>query len=171
MHREPDVGFDPRSPGPRPGPKAGAKPLRHPGIPSFPLKIIFLGNCYAQRGARTHNPEIKAPDPLIEPAGCPYSFSLKTYSLISGTLELHGGAPCSLPWHRHLLTQQALIDAGDMAVTHTALALLSWVSQSRMGRAERGHLKGESFLEKGMAELDLRTEGCSRVLTVLPPAS
>ena len=33
MHREPDVGFDPGSPGPRPGPKAGAKPLRHPGIP------------------------------------------------------------------------------------------------------------------------------------------
>ena len=33
MHREPDVGFDPGSPGLRPGPKAGAKPLRHPGIP------------------------------------------------------------------------------------------------------------------------------------------
>ena len=36
--REPDVGFNPRSPGSRPGPKAGAKPLRHPGIPI----IIFL---------------------------------------------------------------------------------------------------------------------------------
>ena len=35
MHREPDVGLDPRSPGSRPGPKAGAKPLRHPGIPIF----------------------------------------------------------------------------------------------------------------------------------------
>ena len=33
MHQEPDVGFDPWSPGSRPGPKAGAKPLRHPGIP------------------------------------------------------------------------------------------------------------------------------------------
>ena len=33
MYREPDVGFDPGSPGSRPGPKAGAKPLRHPGIP------------------------------------------------------------------------------------------------------------------------------------------
>ena len=33
MHREPDVGFHPRSPGSRPGPKAGAKLLRHPGIP------------------------------------------------------------------------------------------------------------------------------------------
>ena len=35
MHREPDVGFDPGSPGSRPGLKAGAKPLRHPGIPLF----------------------------------------------------------------------------------------------------------------------------------------
>ena len=35
MHRKPDVGFDPGSPGSRPGPKAGAKPLRHPGIPGF----------------------------------------------------------------------------------------------------------------------------------------
>ena len=33
MHREPDVGFDPWSPGSCPGPKAGAEPLRHPGIP------------------------------------------------------------------------------------------------------------------------------------------
>ena len=33
MHRGPDVGFDPGSPGSGPGPKAGAKPLRHPGIP------------------------------------------------------------------------------------------------------------------------------------------
>ena len=38
MHREPDVGFDPGSPGSRPGPKAGAKPLRHPGIPHSFLK-------------------------------------------------------------------------------------------------------------------------------------
>ena len=45
MHREPDVGFDPRSPGSHPGPKAGAKPLRHPGIPVFflfdELMIVF----------------------------------------------------------------------------------------------------------------------------------
>ena len=39
MHREPDVGFDPGSPGSRPGPKAGAKPLRHPGIPQNPILI------------------------------------------------------------------------------------------------------------------------------------
>ena len=38
MHGDPDVGFDPGSPGSRPGPKAGVKPLRHPGIPF----LIFL---------------------------------------------------------------------------------------------------------------------------------
>ena len=43
MHWEPDVGFDPGSPGSRPGPKAGAKPLRHPGIPKYFLKkILFI---------------------------------------------------------------------------------------------------------------------------------
>ena len=34
MHRKPDVGFDPGSPGSCPRPRAGAKQLRHPGIPS-----------------------------------------------------------------------------------------------------------------------------------------
>ena len=42
MHRETDVGFDPGSPGSRPGPKAGAKPLRHPGIPVQPIVIVCL---------------------------------------------------------------------------------------------------------------------------------
>ena len=37
MHREPDVGLHPGSPGSRPGSKAGAKPLRHPGIPQTHL--------------------------------------------------------------------------------------------------------------------------------------
>ena len=41
MHREPDVGFDPGYPGLHPGPKAGAKPLRHPGIPLFSFVILF----------------------------------------------------------------------------------------------------------------------------------
>ena len=40
MHRKPDMGLDPGSPGSRPGPKTGAKPLRHPGIP---LGIYFKG--------------------------------------------------------------------------------------------------------------------------------
>ena len=39
MHQESDMGFDPGSPGSRPGPKAGAKPLLHPGIP----KLYFKG--------------------------------------------------------------------------------------------------------------------------------
>ena len=45
MHREPDVGFDPGSPGSRPGPKAGAKPLRHPGIPA---PNLTLDSAYSQ---------------------------------------------------------------------------------------------------------------------------
>ena len=40
MHREPDMGLDPGSPGSRPGPKAGAKPLRHPGIPIYLFMIV-----------------------------------------------------------------------------------------------------------------------------------
>ena len=48
MHREPDVGFDPGSPGSRPGPKAGAKPLRHPGIPGgIFLKLEKIFGLYA----------------------------------------------------------------------------------------------------------------------------
>ena len=38
--REPDVGLDPRSPGSRPGPKTGAKPLSHPGIPTSCFKTV-----------------------------------------------------------------------------------------------------------------------------------
>ena len=40
MHQEPDVGFDPRSLGSHPGPKAGAKLLRHPGIPTNLFKNV-----------------------------------------------------------------------------------------------------------------------------------
>ena len=46
MHREPDVGFDPGSPGSRPGPKAGAKPLCHPGIPFF---FFFFYDSHRER--------------------------------------------------------------------------------------------------------------------------
>ncbi|CAK7288842.1 hypothetical protein VULLAG_LOCUS65 [Vulpes lagopus] len=42
MHREPDVGFDPGSPGSRPGPKAGAEPLRHPGIPFLNFYLFMI---------------------------------------------------------------------------------------------------------------------------------
>ena len=55
MHREPNVGFDPGSPGSRPGPKAGAKPLRHPGIPklNFFKDFIYLFD-RAIKGKREH---------------------------------------------------------------------------------------------------------------------
>ena len=52
MHREPDVGFDPGSPGSRPGPKAGAKPLRHPGIP----ELNFIWELESHR-LQSHNLE------------------------------------------------------------------------------------------------------------------
>ena len=57
MHWEPDVGSDPGSPGSRPGPKAGAKPLRHPGIPQsgflhyapFPHCPRLMSPCFLPR--------------------------------------------------------------------------------------------------------------------------
>ena len=52
MHREPDVGFDPGSPGSRPGPKAGARPLRHPGIP---LEIFFKAIFWLGEGGGERN--------------------------------------------------------------------------------------------------------------------
>ena len=36
------MGLDPWTPGSRPGPKAGAKPLSHPEIPAFLALMIFL---------------------------------------------------------------------------------------------------------------------------------
>ena len=38
--RDPDVGLNPRTPGSRPGLKAGAKALSHPGIPDF-IYLLF----------------------------------------------------------------------------------------------------------------------------------
>ena len=40
--RKPDVGLDPGTPGSCPGPKAGAKPLSHPGIPPLFFLAIYL---------------------------------------------------------------------------------------------------------------------------------
>ena len=41
--RESDVGLDHRTPGSRPGLKAGAKPLSHPGVPelNFSRAVLF----------------------------------------------------------------------------------------------------------------------------------
>ena len=44
--REPDAGLDPRTPGSCPGPKAGAKPLSHPGIPLRPSFESQLGHFF-----------------------------------------------------------------------------------------------------------------------------
>ena len=37
---EPDVGLDPGTPESHPGPKAGTKPLSHPGIPEVEIYIV-----------------------------------------------------------------------------------------------------------------------------------
>ena len=55
MHREPDGGFDPGSPGSRPGPKAGAKPLYHPGIPPFLILIGSTWGCFVGSGEEHHS--------------------------------------------------------------------------------------------------------------------
>ena len=44
LHGEPDVGLDPRTPGPQPEPKAGAKPPSYPGVPLGKTLNVFLGN-------------------------------------------------------------------------------------------------------------------------------
>ena len=46
MHQEPDVGLDPQLPGSCPGPKAGAKPLCHPGIPIFLISFQVYSFSY-----------------------------------------------------------------------------------------------------------------------------
>uniref|UniRef100_A0A8C0MBR0 Core Histone H2A/H2B/H3 domain-containing protein n=2 Tax=Canis lupus TaxID=9612 RepID=A0A8C0MBR0_CANLF len=57
MHREPDVGFDPGSPGSHPGPKAGTKPLCHPGIP--PLNL----SSFTVHSSPLHSPWLPIPTP------------------------------------------------------------------------------------------------------------
>ena len=39
--REPNVGFDPRTPGSHPEPKADAQPLGHPGVPILQSIVRF----------------------------------------------------------------------------------------------------------------------------------
>ena len=47
--REPDVGLDPGTPGTRPRPKAGAKPLSHPGIPCLIILKTDSNNSFELR--------------------------------------------------------------------------------------------------------------------------
>ena len=46
--REPEAGLDPRTPGSHPGPKAGTKPLSHPGISYIHIFNLsnFTGNIW-----------------------------------------------------------------------------------------------------------------------------
>ena len=60
MHREPDVGFDPGSPGSLPGPKAGAKPLRHPGIPEKKKRFYLFIHERHREGQRHRQKEKQA---------------------------------------------------------------------------------------------------------------
>ena len=59
MHREPDMGFDPGSPGSRPGPKAGTKPLCHPGIPvsAVSKSVLRVLPSFTQPAAYTEVPQ------------------------------------------------------------------------------------------------------------------
>ena len=57
MHREPDMGFDPGTPGSHPGPKAGAKPLSHPGMEAhFETKGRFRAWRPQVPGVQPHSP-------------------------------------------------------------------------------------------------------------------
>ena len=42
MHREPDVGLSPGTPGSHPEPKADAQPLSHPGIPTVQFLLTLV---------------------------------------------------------------------------------------------------------------------------------
>ena len=67
MHREPNVGFDPGTPGSRPEPKADAQPLSHPGIPAlrfyfyFYFYLIYDSHTEREREAETQAEEKQAP--------------------------------------------------------------------------------------------------------------
>ena len=54
--REPDMGLDPGTPGPRPGPKADAQPVNHPGIPKlgFLKKILFIHETHRKAETQVH---------------------------------------------------------------------------------------------------------------------
>ena len=68
MHREPDVGFDPGSPGSRPEPKAGAKPLHHPGIPKDFIYLFMRDQRERQRHRqREKQAPCREPDVGLDP--------------------------------------------------------------------------------------------------------
>ena len=65
--REPDVGLDPGTPGSHPGLKAGAKPLRPPGIPEFVLFNLRFYE-FRDRGSWASGGQGEAREPLSDDA-------------------------------------------------------------------------------------------------------
>ena len=72
MHPEPDVGFDPWSPGSHPGPKAGAKPLHQPGIP----RPVFLNTEFLLNVTSSFRPKAVQSQRALENAAIPFALGL-----------------------------------------------------------------------------------------------
>ena len=73
MHQKPDVGFNPGSPGSHPGPKAGAKPLRHPGIPWADVSSMLPN---ATLSNLPESPRFQFTDCSVIDSTCTYLFVL-----------------------------------------------------------------------------------------------
>ena len=86
MHQEPNVGLNPGYPGSRPGPKAGTKPLHHPGIPNLFFIGVQLTNiqnntqCSSRQVSPsvpvTHSPHSSSSSPSSTPSSFPRVSSL-----------------------------------------------------------------------------------------------
>ena len=71
------MGLDPKSPGSRPGPKAGTQPLSHPGVPIFffffkDFIYLFMKDTEKERERRRHRQREKQapcrePDVELDP--------------------------------------------------------------------------------------------------------
>ena len=98
MHQEPDVGFDPRSSGSRPGPKAGAKPLRHPGIPTL-----------------SHYDKTLAIGGYLNLEKLKLSVILATCQILSNYVTSN----CSIKDIEHFLCQKVTVDRADISAVPT----------------------------------------------------
>ena len=106
MHREPDMGFNPGSPGLCPGPKAGAKPLRHPGIPTteFLYTLFYttpdLKICYLWHWAQVLEGLMEFPDDFSEVQSLKTSapgIHLQITDCFCGSLFTHGASDLWIP--------------------------------------------------------------------------
>ncbi|CAD7691217.1 unnamed protein product [Nyctereutes procyonoides] len=103
MHREPDAGLDPGSPGSRPGPKAGAKPLRHPGIPLS--KNLTFG---AETREEIEPLQQHGGSLLLRRTGTPLSFSAGVTGLLVSKFDSKTPLGCLLANLRTLELDQDL---------------------------------------------------------------